>query len=207
MRAYFLQRLGAYLIDVVLVVLAVSLIATFFPENNNLVKLNQEMKNLTEEYLEGEISAKDYLVKSSDINYDIAYQQVFLTIMNISAFILYFIIFQYYNKGQTVGKKLLKIRTTRIDGKELQINDLALRSLVAHSLLIDMILLAVILFANREVYFYSSNILEVLQSIVLIVTVIMVIYRKDGRGLHDLVGNTIVVLDNPKKELVVCEEN
>jgi len=185
----------------------VSLIVAFFPQNDNLDKLNQEMKNLTEQYLNREVDAREYLVKSSDINYDIAYQQVFTTILNISAFILYFIVFQYYNKGQTVGKKLLKIRTTRVDGKELQMNDLALRSLIIHSILVDMTLLAITLFANKEIYFYSSNILEVVQSILLIVALVMVIFRKDGRGLHDLIGNTIVVMDNTKKELVVCEEN
>ncbi len=207
MKAYFLQRFLAYLIDVILIVLVVSLIVAFFPQNDNLDKLNQEMKNLTEQYLNREVDAREYLVKSSDINYDIAYQQVFTTILNISAFILYFIVFQYYNKGQTVGKKLLKIRTTRVDGKELQMNDLALRSLIIHSILVDMTLLAITLFANKEIYFYSSNILEVVQSILLIVALVMVIFRKDGRGLHDLIGNTIVVMDNTKKELVVCEEN
>ena len=45
--------------------------------------------------------------------------------------------FQYFNKGQTIGKKLLKIRISGKDNKKVGIGQLVLRSIIIYQILVD----------------------------------------------------------------------
>lgn len=193
--AYFFQRLAAYLIDIVLVSIVVSLITFPIPKNENLEKINQEIMNINQEYMEGEIEIEEYINKSIGVSRDAAYENVWYTIVEITVIILYFIVFQFYNKGQTLGKKLLHIRVVKNNDTDLTMNDLIFRGLIFPAVLVDMLILGMTLFANDTVYFYTSNVLTVVQGLVLIAILIMICSRKDGRGLHDLVANTRVIME------------
>ena len=58
------------------------------------------------------------------------------------------------------------------------------------------------LFVSKNFYGYTTIFLESIQYIILLTTFFMVIFRKDGRGLHDMIANTIVV----KKDILKEEE-
>lgn len=191
--AYFFQRMGAYLIDIILVSIVVTFILLPIPENKNLTKLNNELVELNEQYIEESLTTEEYINKSIDVSYDLAYESVIPTIIELGIIILYFIVFQFYNKGQTLGKKLLHIRVVKNDGTNLTMNDMIIRGLISVSILINMVLLAFVLFTNETVYFYASNGLALLQSGIFIITLIMIMFRKDGRSIHDFVSKTKVI--------------
>ena len=51
------------------------------------------------------------------------------------------------------------------------------------------------MFASKEIYLTSNLLLTAVQILLLLIAGFMVIYRKDTRGLHDLIADTRVVLE------------
>lgn len=192
-KAYFVKRFAAYILDIFLVSMVVSLIMMPIPENKNLTKLNKQMLEVNESYIEGEMSVDEYVNQSIGLSYDIAYHNVLFTIIDIVAIILYFVVFQFYNNGQTLGKKVLHIRVVKTDNSKLTMNDMIFRSLIINSLLVNILGLAITIFTNENIYFYGVNTLQVIQSVVLIISIFMMSFRHDGKGLQDFVAKTKVI--------------
>lgn len=194
-KAMFSKRLAAFILDVLLVSFCTSLLAIPFTKNDDTItKLNQESKVAYEKYQKKEISLKTYYVQVVDLEYEITRAEGVTSLITLLITILYFIVFQFYNKGQTIGKKAMKIRVVNNNKKDkLTINNIALRALIINTIVFEMLSLLFAFLGNKEVFFYASLVTESLQYIIIITTIIMVISRKDGRGLHDLLGNTRVV--------------
>lgn len=194
-KAYFFPRLLAYLIDIFIVTLIATLISMPFT-NENLEKLTNDLNNLSEKYMSQEITAKEFVNQYVDLDYDINYNSVPSTIISVVCFICYFVIFQFYNKGQTIGKKLMKIKIVSNNGEELTINNYLYRSFLLNAVAVNIILIFLVLFMNKNYCFYLSIPLQFIQEVLLLVTVFMVLFKKDGRGLHDKLGNTKVIMND-----------
>ena len=195
-NAYFIKRLGALILDMIIVSTVVSMLTFFVNNNSNYEKLTKEYNDVMEQAMDKKTSLKEYkklLSKASDISYDLSKQTVVVSFVSLTMYILYFIVFQFYNKGQTIGKKLMKIKIESNDGKDLTMNQLAVRSLIINSILANLILLAVIIFGSKDVYFVSSTTVSMIQYIIIFTTAIMILFRKDKRGLHDVITNTKVI--------------
>lgn len=195
-NAYFIKRLGALILDMIIVSTVVSMLTFFVNNNSNYEKLTKEYNDVMEQAMDKKTSPKEYkklLSKASDISYDLSKQTVVVSFVSLTMYILYFIVFQFYNKGQTIGKKLMKIKIESNDGKDLTMNQLAVRSLIINSILANLILLAVIILGSKDVYFVSSTTVSMIQYIIIFTTAIMILFRKDKRGLHDVITNTKVI--------------
>ena len=195
-NAYFIKRLGALILDMIIVSTVVSMFTFFVNNNSNYEKLTKEYSDVMEQAMDKKTSPKEYknlLSKASDISYDLSKQTVVVSFVSLTMYILYFIVFQFYNKGQTIGKKLMKIKIESNDGKDLTMNQLAVRSLIINSILANLILLAVIILGSKDVYFVSSTTVSMIQYIIIFTTAIMILFRKDKRGLHDVITNTKVI--------------
>ena len=134
-----------------------------------------------------------YMNRVSSISYDMARETGLSSIIMIAVYVLYFIVYQYYKKGQTVGKKLMKIRIESTDSGELSINAMLMRSFIINSILVNMIVLTVSIVGNRYVYTTTVTVFQLIQYMVLFITALMVLSRKDKRGLHDIICHTKVV--------------
>ncbi len=195
-NAYFIKRLGALILDMIIVSTVVSMLTFFVNNNSNYEKLTKEYNDVMEQAMDKKTSPKEYkklLSKASDISYDLSKQTVVVSFVSLTMYILYFIVFQFYNKGQTIGKKLMKIKIESNDGKDLTMNQLAVRSLIINSILANLILLAVIILGSKNVYFVSSTTVSMIQYIIIFTTAMMILFRKDKRGLHDVITNTKVI--------------
>ena len=115
-------------------------------------------------------------------------------IVEVVVIILYYVVFQCYNKGQTIGKKLMHIKVVSNNGDELNINNYIMRSIIVNSLLINIVLIGLVLFTSKEIYFYTSYILQGIQSVLVIVSAFMMMYKKDGRGIQDYLAHTKVIM-------------
>ena len=152
----------------------------------------------TSELLNGE--------KVNDFTYNIASSGVITSEITLIISILYFIVFQYYNNGKTVGKALLKIQVKSKDNKKLKLTQMFLRSVVINSLLTSLTSIICILTLSKSNYLTASNYIQMIDMAVMFVTFGMVMFREDGRGLHDLLANTIVVPTEDVKEAVIVKE-
>ena len=194
-KALFVQRLCAFIIDVILVSFGASFLAMPFVDVDSIEKLNTEMNSVTESYINAEIDEKTYLTESSSITYQLARKNGLLTFITIFIELLYFVVYQLYNNGQTLGKKLLKIKVASLD-EELNVNQMIYRSLIINSILYGFINFAFTIFAGQNTYFYGMLVIEVIQYIFVLISCVMVMFSKSGRGLHDLMSKTRVVRIN-----------
>ena len=194
-KAFFVQRFGAFVIDFMIVFFVVSLIASLFIDQKATDSLVSQSNNLMNNYVNEKIDTNSFISQYSVLSYKIARNNGGLSLTMIVVNVLYFIVFQLYNKGQTIGKSLFKIRVVSNDG-ELEMNQMLFRGLIANSILMELISFAIMLFCKNDVYFYCVGVIEIMQYLIMFVSMIMILNHKDGRALHDKVVNTSVIRVN-----------
>ena len=69
-----------------------------------------------------------------------------------------------------------------------------LRTVILYSILFEVIKVIVITFVSVNKFYFINNILSVASSFLFYTIVLCILFRKDGRGLHDILCDTDVVL-------------
>lgn len=190
-NALFIQRLGAYIVDIIVIAFAASLISMPFINSDNIEKLEDNIQELAKASANGEISAKTFMTEYSSVFFQLEKQQGAFLITNIIICILYFIVLQYYT-GQTLGKKLFKIKLES-NRKHLTMNQMVVRGLLINSILFSIIEFGYIIFGSQNTFIYIVGLLEMIQYTFMIISAFMIMFRKDRLGLHDLICKTRVV--------------
>lgn len=194
-KAYFVQRLAAFIIDMFLVTFVVSLISSPFIDSKKIQKLENNMIKVTEKFQKNEISVNDYLSEYSSIYYKIQRNSGVVSFLSIIVYILYFVVYQIYAKGKTFGKKLMKIKIVSDDG-DLSMNQMIFRSFISNFILLNIISFALMLFSSKSIYFYVVFVLELIQYIIVFISVIMILNSKNGLAIHDKIVHTRVLREN-----------
>ncbi len=195
-KAYAFPRVLAFVIDFMIVTLLSSFVLSIVPQNKNYAVYLEEYQKIQADFLARDIDPEEYVNKSVDVIYDIDYSNVLPMIVEVVILILYYIVFQFYNKGQTIGKKLLKIRILSSDYKEVTMNQLIVRSLVVPAIASKMLIIAMVLFMGKNIYYYASFTVQGIQMAVFIISIFMIMYSKTGRGIHDRLAKTTVIMTN-----------
>ena len=198
-KSYFFPRFIAYILDVLIVGIVATLILSVIPSNDKYDKYMKEYETIQTNYLEKKIETNEYFEKSKDLVYELDKMAVPSTLIKVVLYIGYFIVFQAYNKGQTLGKKLMKIKIINTKKDELtgtynvSINQMAIRSIIINSIGINLLMIGSILFINKDAYYYASVSIQGLSFLIIVLSLLMIFIRKDGKGLHDVAANTMVV--------------
>ena len=193
MKANSYKRVLAYLVDIMIISFVSLLLTYFVPTSENYNKLNKEFENLTIDYRNQEVTMEEYLEKGTDINYQLNKEGVPQTIVSTVLSIIYFVVLAYFMNGETLGKKLMKIKITSNNDKKLTMNNYLIRALVIDSVLMNIITIITILLFSKDIYLTSYNIVSYVFSFVYIVSLAMILFRKNGRGLQDILANTKVI--------------
>lgn len=193
MKANSYKRVLAYLVDVMIISFVSLLLTYFVPTSENYNKLNKEFETLTIDYRNQEVTMEEYLEKGTDINYQLNKEGVPQTIVSTVLSIIYFVVLAYFMNGETLGKKLMKIKITSNNDKKLTMNNYLIRALVIDSVLMNIITIITILLFSKDIYLTSYNIISYVFSFVYIVSLAMILFSKNGRGLQDILANTKVI--------------
>ena len=192
-KALFVQRFIAFLLDIFILSSIASLISYPFLDAKSIDKLNKNSSEVIEKYTTGEIDMDTYVDEVRGISYQLSQKQGVVSLVTLFLAVLYFIVYQYYNNGQTIGKKLMKIKVVSSTDKEITMNSFIFRSLIVNSILVDMISFAIVIFGNETAYFYGVAICGIIKYTLLLICGFMVMWSKSGLGLHDRIAHTTVV--------------
>ena len=191
-KALFIQRLFAYLIDIFIISFIASLIALPFIDAEQYSKYSKDLKEMTQKYTTNEINSEDYLIQSETLTYNISRLNAPTTFITVVLGVLYFIVFQVYNFGKTIGKKIVGIKVISEDG-ELTTNQMIFRSFISNSILLNIINIILLLTMNKTGYIYTFGGFELVQYTITIVSLFMVMFSKEGKAIHDRLVHTKVV--------------
>ena len=191
MKASFLKRLGAFIIDSVILSIVFAIITMGFKIDTK--NIDEEVTNTLEQYESGNITSEEYLDKTLELNYELQKSSLVVNSLNIVLYVGYFIVFGYLNKGQTIGKKICKIKVVNNKDDKLSIWNMVIRSLFIYGIFTLLYSVIFVNVLNKEMFGYSYVIVSYLEIIFMAVTFFMVLYKKDGRGLHDIIANTNVI--------------
>ena len=205
-KPYFLKRVIAYLIDLIIVMLLSGILSLIFIKNEDYKNESKELLGLTAKYSEGTITQEEYSKEVANINYYLTKDSVGVNIITIGVSIVYYVILCFYCGGITLGKYIMKIRIVSSNDKKLNIGHYLLRGLLVNLILTNIISVVMVSLLNKDtfisVYPRVSNVL----TIFLLVTLVFIMYREDGRGLHDLIANTKIVSTKKSKNNEISEE-
>ncbi len=192
MKASFWYRLLAYIIDIIIVGLTVSVICTALPKKSSLS--NMELNTLENQLIKGEITAEKYIEEYKVILYNNNKDSIIETTIGLLLTVGYFIVFQYMNKGQTIGKRLLKIRVVDNDtGKPPTITKGFIRTIIVFNIISSFVSSILINYLSKSTYISSYIIITEIEYLLVTISILFIIFRKDGRGIHDLISNTKVI--------------
>ena len=196
MKADFFKRIFAYMIDYFIILLVLS----FITANINVGSdITEKVNNLTNEYKNGNITIEEYNEEVLPLNYELTKRKLPVNVITCVIIIGYYIVFAYFNKGQTLGKKICKIRVVNDKGERASIWNILIRSLFIYGIITTLYSLISINFLDIESFNYSVSVVSVIECLFIVVSLLMMLYKKDGRGLHDIVAKTKVIGEDDKK--------
>lgn len=181
------KRFIAYIIDIILIAIICSILNSIAP-NKKVEEFNHELNVYNEQMLNHEIGFREYISDYTKTSYKIDKANVLENGIGIMIFIIYFIIVPIINGGYTLG---LKIMNLKISGK-LGVKNLFIRNIITVGILYMIISVLIIHIFNYKYYFILMSILSFIQFLLVIISVFMIIYRGDKKGLQDVLSNTFV---------------
>lgn len=191
MNVGFMKRFVAYVVDIFIISFLFSLITMNY-SNYELEDYNQELDNIMSDYVNEKISVDEYLDHYESVTYHIAKSSVVTNCVYLVLCIGYFVVFQYLNKGQTIGKKLLHIKIVDKDGMNVRLRDLVIRTCIINEILPSILSSILVFVCSKRIFFVGYSIISAIENVFILVSAVMVIYKSDGRGLHDIMAGTYV---------------
>ncbi len=190
-----LKRAIAFVIDILIVSLIVSLIITNKNANINEQR-SRELMKVINDYSNEKITMDEYLKKYSDILYEVNEDNYNDNIVYLIVNIAYFLIFQFLNKGATIGKKIMKIRIVNRDKKDISLWQLLIRVSLVNELLAMILLLIIVKLFSGVPFLLLYGLVSLIRNVIVIVCGVMIFVRKDNMGLHDIISCSQVVIDD-----------
>lgn len=177
-------------------------------EYNALIEEHEAYNNTLEEYYINDELTKDNfdeLNKIIDEEYNKAYNRAYYNleknniaylIIYLLASIAYFVLFNKYTNGQTLGKKLmrLKIVNSKDENKNVPIISYIIRLIILYQPIYYIIRLIGINLMNATTYSNVTTTVYQMQGYLEMLIIAMMMIRTDGRGPQDLLAKTRVAL-------------
>lgn len=195
-----IKRLFAYLIDIMIVGFVASALANIDVINpyineymESYEKFSEKLSSINGENANEVISSDAFILQyKSTLKYSI-----YSTGISFVCYILYFVGFQKWNKNQTVGKKLMKLKIINKDSSDnINVWQYLVRTLILYNLIFGSINVCLSLCLNNKLLFTMSMIVSIIGYVITYLCYAMILFRKDGKGLHDLISKTEVVEAN-----------
>lgn len=191
-KANFYKRLVAYTIDMFIVGLVISIISYNF-DTTRLEKLSDKSIKLMNSFTNGDISSDKYFFEYADILYKVNKANINGNLLGLVIYVGYFVLFQFFNGGATIGKKLLKIKVVSQGGGEVSLWQMIVRTSIINGI-VPLALSLILVFTTKGLVFLTlSSVVGLFENIFVIICVFMLLYKSDCLALHDIMSKSVVI--------------
>lgn len=183
-------RIKAYIIDFIVLLIAISIINVIIPKTDYYKQLQLEQNAIMEDYMANRISFSDYVESYGEVFYQSSMENQINYLIYFLFMVWYFVIIPFIWKGRTLGCYICHVQVERFDQGRLHMWQLMVRYSFVFGLgyiLINNILLSIL---PSKYYFPIISIIAIFQFVVAIFSAITVLWRSEKRGLHELVSDT-----------------
>ena len=191
-----LKRVGAYAIDMIIILLVARLIGSALPNQDKISAISVDSQAVVEEFSKAVNSENvEELEKANEkmnsLNYQLSRASIPNDLMMVGLYFLYFIVFQRYNNGQTLGKKLLKLEVVDEDDV-VSFKKLMIRSVILYAMAFTLIDVLLVIILKESMYISVSTWVSLIKYLSLLCCFLPMLVGK--KGLHDKLAGTTVVL-------------
>ncbi len=210
-----LKRIVAYIIDYFLITLvssALVYISFINPKYDEYIEVTEKYNEIMQDYYDRDIDTNEFSEQTREISYELNKNGYVYTIGSIVIIFLYFGVFVYFTKGQTLGKRIMGIRIVGNKNKKVKWYQYFIRAFILNGVILNIVTLIAICFKEStylKIYMTAYN----FDTILMIILFLMVLFYKEGRGLHDILAGTKVIdvreenlqLEKEEKEVEVIK--
>ena len=205
---YKRARISAFLLDMLFVIFLTTMVSEVYFLNPYKYDTNDALEKYNEvysEYYDNALTAEGEELDTLTTNlnkalYKFEKSQMFLYGYYVLFIFIYFVVFQKWNNGQTLGKKLFKVRVVNSNDENPSFLQYVLKYLLYGTsislgftlvALIKVILLAV--GVGSTVYFYSFLGMQYFAFLLEALLVIVFLVNKEGKSFNDILAKTKVI--------------
>ncbi len=197
------KRIIAYLIDMMIITFistALTYLSFINPKYDEYITYTEKYNTAIEKFYDDQ-NVEEFSEVVNNLSYDLNKTGYVYIIGDIIITCLYFGIFAYFTGGQTLGKKLMKIKV--VDYKthnNPKIYQFLLRTLILNGIILNLGTLILIMF-KRQTYYHFYPWLANFDTILMLIIILTTLFTKEKRGIHDYIAKTKVIdLKNNKLE-------
>lgn len=191
MNASFIKRTGAYLFDLTLFAMVLIIFFVVIPRPD-VSGLESEMDLLSQKLIQNEMTFESYIYQVSELCQEMDKKTVLSNVINLIYVLIYFVTIPVIFGGKTLGKHLFKIRIVKDSGK-LNFFDMLIRTVINQGLLYMIFGVVAIYLLPSYYYFIVMAFLSIIQILLVIISIFMILYRRDKCGIQDLLSKTHVI--------------
>ncbi len=195
MESHFFQRFLAYFVDAVIITILLVFLTGWMPQSEKYKAADKQEQEIQDMISSGKFELEEVstqLIKAEIIK---SKETIVISLISIVVTVGYFGTFAYYRNGQTIGKKMMQIKVVNEDGKEASHMQMIFRTLVIKGALSSLITTIMLMFITVNQYPLILAV-DSVQSLILMISIFTVIFRKDKKGLHDMWFKTKVIAIN-----------
>ena len=178
------KRLGAYIIDI----LIVSVISAIL---SNIGTINYQLDKYVDTY--DKVFELTEKLEMKNLTYKLDKNSTITSIISIACLIGYFGIFQYSSNGRTLGKRIFKLQIVKNKEGNLNLINYLLRSLILNNIVFIIARLILIYTLTKNTYMNVYNYITNIQAIFQLLIIVSILMSKEGRGIHDFIAGTKVI--------------
>lgn len=176
-------------------------------EYEKIVDENDKYKDTVDKYYkDAKLTKKNYDKLNSDVDreYNEWYKDIYYKIeknsilyfgLYLIAIIAYFVGFTKYTNGQTLGKKLMRLRivNAKDSNSNVSVFSYIIRAIILYQPVLYLVKLIGINFMDAKMYLDVTSVIYDIQYYLELAVIVFAMIRLDGRGLHDLLAGTRVL--------------
>ncbi len=185
-----IKRFRAFIIDFIVMALAFYLINVAVPKTRSVKALEAEQNEITENYMQRNITFEDYFTEYGEVVYNLDKEQKIVNIIYLIFILCYFVLLPFLWKGRTIGTYINGIQVERFDKGYLFLHQLFIRNFIVIGLGYLLIRTLGIYILPSKYYFLVISIVGLLQIVLAVFSANMIMFTKNKRGLQDILSNT-----------------